>query len=124
MKAIIGAIHRRSVTRIGVRIGTMAHQESIPCSGSSADEAVVRGWIRGLQIVREQGASEAVIVVNRRVLEGHLHLGWEVRSLSLLEAWRQFAQSTKDISLTFTYRTRQPHSNTSPGRCRWSARPK
>src|SRR5688572_29223764 len=77
MKAIIGAIHRGGVTRLGVRIGTTVQKEWIPSAGVAADEAVLRGWIRGLQLARDLGATEVGIVVNRPILEGHLRLGWK-----------------------------------------------
>lgn len=103
MKAIIGAIHRSGVTRLGVHVGMTAYRESILSSGTSVDEAVLRGWTRGIEVAREMGAAEVGIVVNRPVLEGHLCLGWQVRSLGLLKAWREFACSTEDLPLTFVY---------------------
>lgn len=103
MKAVVVAIHRRGKVRVGVKVGDVVRKESIPFAGRSGDEAVLLGWIRGVEIAREMGADDLIIAVNRQVLEGHLRLGWQVRSLDLLKAWRRLATATDKVVVDFAY---------------------
>jgi hypothetical protein len=103
MKAVVGVIHRRGRTCVGVRVGTTVYKEWIPFEGVAADEAVLRGWIRGMESARQSGAASVTIVVNRALLGGQLRLGWKVRSLSLLKAWREFSHAAADLPVNFRY---------------------
>jgi len=107
MEAVVVAIHRRGRVRVGVKVGDTIRKESIPFVGRSGDEAVLLGWVRGVEIAREMGAQHVTFIVNRKVLEGHLRLGWQVRSLDLLRVWREFSQITEGLQTAFKYRTRE-----------------
>lgn len=114
--AVVVAIHRRGRVRVGVKVGDVIRKESIAFAGHSGDQAVLLGWIRGVEIADEAGAKHLTFVVNRRVLEGQLRLGWQVRSLDLLRSWKEFSQETDGFQRTFKYRTMQ-RKPTTPTPC-------
>lgn len=105
MEALVVAIHRRGRVRVGVKSGTLIRRESIPFAGRSGDAAVLLGWIRGVEIAQEMGAQHVTFIVNRKVLEGHLRFGWQVRSLALLSAWKVFSDRVEVENSSFEYRT-------------------
>lgn len=107
MYAVVAAIHRprRQETEVGVKIRDLVLKEHLQFSGHSGDEAVLLGWIRGVQVAQEMGADEVIVAVNRQVLEGHLRLGWKVRSLAMLAAWKTFAMEVQGLKHSFTYKT-------------------
>lgn len=101
----IAATHHRGATWLGTRVGNSTQKSKVEVGPVCCpEEAILRAWTYAATTLCAPRA-EIRIVVNRRLLEGYLRLGWSPRSLPILRALRNFARTVHGTSIEFIYRS-------------------
>ncbi len=70
----------------------------------SVPETVLRAYSDGLRLLADLGATDVVLVVLDRTLDGYLRLGWRPRSLAMLRALRGLVQALEPFEVRWSYR--------------------